>query len=169
MPKRTGSRRALIVDIKKGKFNSITLHAIFKYNFDNPERKYILEHVNSKFFDIGYNNPKPESHLELIKNPAFIEDDITLKKELDFFLEGLQMFKSEINRYLIINDQFEHSLLSSDFENCFSYLDSMDEASGHSMYTLLAEYLVNDLSGDTEANHELLKYLNSNSSQPKHY
>lgn len=167
MPKRTDSRRTLIVDIKKGKVNNITLHAIFKYNFDDVGREYILKHVSPKFFEVAYNNPKPKSYLELIKNPAFIEDDTTLKKELDFFIEGLQFFKGEINQYLFLNDGFEHSLLSDDVDQALNLLDKMDEVAGHSLYSLLAEYLLNDLGGDIEANHTLLKYLNANNADVK--
>lgn len=167
MPKRKDNRRTFIVDVKKNKIDEQTLRGVYKYHFNEQERAYIIEHLPEKFFSIVYNNPKPKSHLDLVKNPAAIDEQGVVENEISFFFESLRHYKKEINNYLNINDQFEDALLKNEFEKCFSYLDQMDEQTGYSLYSLLAEYLLNDLSGDVEANHELLKYLSSNNADMK--
>lgn len=162
MPRRKDNRRTFIIDVKKGKIDEQTIRGVFKYHFTRSERQYILEHLTAKFFDIAYSNPKPKSHLELVKYPVAVDEQATLEQEMSFFFESLQHYKKEINDYLTINDEFENALLKNNFDECYRHLDRMDEQTGYSLHSLLDEYLINDLAGDVEANHDLLKYLSSN-------
>jgi hypothetical protein len=167
MPKRTDPRRSVIIDAKKGKIDDFSFHAMLKYNFDAAGREYILNHLSPKYFAIAYNNPKPSTHLTLRQNQIFLNQESTLLDEIIFFLEGLSFYKNEINHYLEINKKFEQSFLNDEFESCLDHLDHLDDEAGFSLYSILCEYLVNDVSGEFEANKDLLRYLSSNHADQK--
>lgn len=159
MSKSKDSRRLFILDARKGKFPDLNFHAIIKYHFNADERAYILERLGKKYYNIAYCTPKPESHGEIRKYPSFLESGRSLVFELLYYLEPLKKHVTDINNYLEINADFERLLLLSDYDHCLDLLDKMDADCGHSLYSMLAEYYVNEVSGNSAANQELLRRL----------
>jgi hypothetical protein len=167
MSKTTDPRKLFISDVRKGKFDAQTIHMIMKYNFNAVERRYIIEKLGRRHFEITYCNPMPLDHVSLGKYNSFLETSSSLTYEIDFFLEGLTFFKKELNTYLALNDQLERSVLANEKTKSLDILDEMDSACGHSLYSLLSEYYINEYSLDQDDNHGLLKYLSSNNAEVK--
>lgn len=167
MPKTRDTRKQFIADVRKGKFDIETIHMIMKYNFSEVERKYIIDKLGKRYFDITYCNPKPLDHVSLGKVNSFLDTSSSFTYEFDFFMEGLSFFKKDINNYLRLNNKLERAILSNEKEVSLDTLDEMDTICGCSFYTLLSEYYINESYGEPENNNILLKFLSTNGAELK--
>jgi hypothetical protein len=159
MSKLKDATKAFITDARKGRLDEIALSTHLKYAFNSEERAFIINRLGKRSYDIAYNNPKPRSHIDIRRHEAYLDMERPLVFELRFFLEGLKHHKKDIKDFILINERLERAMLLMDVDLCVNLLDEMDTTCGYSLYTLLAEYYLNEASNNPQANQTLLKDL----------
>ncbi len=152
-------KRKFIASVKRGQVKQNDFIGTIKYRHSQKQREYILNKLPKKFTDLAYNNPLPRTEKDLCKIEGYWSSDTSLAIELSWYFDILKKYSKHINEYLVIKDYIEIAVLNKDLDASYELLDKLDEDVCCSLFALQTELFLNEVSGDSSANKELIKEL----------
>lgn len=149
----------MLRDIKKGNLPFEKLMLVFKYNFNEQQRKNLQKKLTLKSQNKLFSNPLPKSIEDFTDLKAPLANDRDLQDELKWLIDVIEQHFDQIKSFLPYEQSIEDAILKGEYQNCYDLLNKLDEDVCQSFYAHQIEIHLNSCVNSNELSKEMLNEL----------